>query len=97
MAALSKLHDKCKKCKYKDECGEKRMVACGIAELPQTNTENIAMPSVEPYGASIARKETTITIYRGENCTIDTSLEEIKRQIEEDFYKNIRCGFNRTL
>lgn len=80
MASLSKLHSKCNECKYKDECNEKRMVACGVMELS---------PKAKEY--------TPITIYRGENCTINTSLEEIKRQIEGDFYKNIRCGFNRTL
>ncbi|SHH56346.1 hypothetical protein [Sporanaerobacter acetigenes] len=72
---LSKLHPRCDKCKEKDTCDEKRMVACGI----------------------MVKEYTPIAIYRGENCTIDTSLEKIKKSIEEDFYKNIRCEFNRTL
>lgn len=91
--ALSKLHSKCNECKYKDTCDEKRMVACGVMELSPKARADMKVPTLEP----MTKDYTPITIYRGENCTIDTSLEEIKRQIEEDFYKNIRCGFNRTL
>lgn len=93
MANLSKLHPKCNECSYKYKCNEKRMVACGIAELSSKASADMKAPTLE----TMAKEYTPITIYRGENCTIDTSLEEIKRQIEEDFYKNIRCGFNRTL
>jgi hypothetical protein len=32
---LSKLHERCEKCNYKDECNNKRMVACGLLELPK--------------------------------------------------------------
>lgn len=90
---LSKLHSRCDKCKEKDTCDEKRMVACGIAELPPKARADMKSPISE----TMAREYTPITIYKGENCTINTSLEEIKRQIEEDFYKNIRCGLNKTL
>ncbi len=73
------------------------MVACGVMKLPPKARADIKAPTLEPMAAKIAKEYTPITIYMGENGTIDTSLEEIKRQIEEDFYKNIRCGFNRTL
>lgn len=31
MATLSKLHDKCKNCKYKNSCNNKKIVAYGLA------------------------------------------------------------------
>ena len=95
MKTISKLHDKCNECKYKDECNEKRMVACGMMELPPKARADIKAPVLEPMAAKMAKEYTPITIYRGENCTIDTNLEEIKRQIEEDFYKQAKCGLMR--
>lgn len=38
MTALSKLHNKCINCKYKNICDDKRMVACSLVEIQKANT-----------------------------------------------------------
>lgn len=94
--AISKLHEKCQKCEYKDECDEKRMVACAIiTELPPLN-ENASMPIVAGISMPVARVVTPITINMGEYGVINTSLEELKKELEEDFYRQIRCDFRRS-
>ncbi len=37
MTAVSKLYVKCNNCKYKNVCDNKRMVACNLAEINNTN------------------------------------------------------------
>lgn len=96
MPTISKLHDKCQKCKYKDDCDEKRMVACAIAKLPPSPIQDMGMSASTPLSMPISREYTPITINMGD-IKIGTSLEEISKKIEEDFYKHLRCGFNETL
>ena len=36
MPTLSKMHDKCEKCRSKDNCNNKRMVACDVVEAPHS-------------------------------------------------------------
>lgn len=94
MHAISKLSDECKKCQHVNECDNKRMVACAMAECkPSTASEKIslAMPLTQP----ILRIEHPITINMGEYGTINTSLEKISEKLKKDFYKNLNCSFNR--
>jgi hypothetical protein len=37
MQSLSKMSEKCKTCPERDDCDNKRMVECALAELPQQN------------------------------------------------------------
>lgn len=37
MQSLSKMSEKCKTCPERDDCNNKRMVECTLAELPQQN------------------------------------------------------------
>lgn len=39
---FSKLHESCKKCKHKDNCDNKRMVACGAMTLSPTGNIQIS-------------------------------------------------------
>lgn len=93
MPALSRMSDKCRKCKHVDDCDNKRMVACAIAELPPSSMENATMPLTAPLSAPVLRKHTTITINMGEYGTINTSLEEIQEKIKKDLLKKLQCGF----
>lgn len=97
LAAITKLHKKCKKCKHKENCNDKRMVACAIAELPPTLVESAGMGMAEHASMPMVEKHTPITINLGEYGTINTSLEKMSKRLEEDIYKRIRCGFNGTL
>lgn len=76
---FSKLHESCKKCKHKDNCDNKRMVACGVMTLsPTSQTAN-------PYIS------TSVNLV---DIQIGTSLEEdINKQLEKKLYKKINCNF----
>gem|GEM_PF-443287 len=95
MDGLTKLHEGCKECKYENNCNEKRMVACAVMELPPNIGANIKAPIKDNLGMPTARKNASITINMGDT-KIDTSLEEIAKRIEEDFYKKMRCDFIKT-
>ncbi|MEY8416669.1 hypothetical protein AAK964_10240 [Tissierella praeacuta] len=77
--AFSKLHESCKKCKHKDDCDNKRMVACGVMTLdPTSQMVNPHMPTSINLG----------------DIQIGTSLEEdINKQLEKKSYKEINCNF----
>lgn len=51
--SISKIYKKCNKCKHKDNCDNKRMVACNIAEFSQTNTKNNTFSNDIPWNQSI--------------------------------------------
>lgn len=94
MTAVSKLHEKCEKYKYKDSCNEKRTVACGLLELPKPNMENATMPNAETFAQPTTGKHTPITINMGEHGNINTSMEQIEEQINKTF--KINCAFNKS-
>lgn len=91
--ALSKMDKKCKNCKHKDNCDNKRMVACSLAEIPQANMRSATFnDNMIPCGQPLMRKETPITINMGEFGKIETSLEEISESLKKDFYKELGIG-----
>lgn len=90
--ALSKMHKRCKKCKYKNICDNKRMVACNIAEIPPANMISDTANNMSPYGQPLMRKYTPITINMGEFGKIETSLEEISESLTKDLYKKLGIG-----
>lgn len=94
MSTLTKLHEKCKKCKYRDSCDNKRMIACEIAELPKSNMMSSSVPNTEPLTQPVLIPNTPITINMGEYGTINTSLEEIQEQLKREFYKDLNIGCN---
>ena len=83
MESISKLSDRCKNCSHVDDCDNKRMVACAIANMPPRIDQEITVPA----GALAARP-----ILR------DTSLKaEIEEKIKEDLFKKLRCAQNKSL
>ncbi|MGM8240123.1 hypothetical protein ACSXC4_16425 (plasmid) [Clostridium perfringens] len=90
--ALSKMHKRCKKCKYRNICDNKRMVACNIAEIPPANMISAITNNMRPYGQPLMRKYTPITINMGELGKIETSLEKISESLRKDFNKKIGIG-----
>lgn len=91
--ALSKMHKRCKKCKYKNICDNKRMVACNITEIPPANMIS-ATPTnnMRPYGQPLMRKYTPITINMGEFGKRETYLEEISESLRKDLNKKLGIG-----
>ncbi|HDK7179211.1 TPA: hypothetical protein PTW06_000981 [Clostridium botulinum] len=77
MTTLSKSHEKCEKCKDKDNCDNKRMVACRFDEIPRPKIEKMTIPNAQPLCQPIYAP---ITINMGGYEAIDTTLEEINKE-----------------
>lgn len=92
MSSLSKLYEKCNKCKEKDSCDNKIMITCGISELPKSNMMSLSIPNTEPLAQPLLIPNTPITINMGECGTINTSLEEIQEKLKREFYKDLNIG-----
>ena len=90
--ALSKLHKKCNKCKYKNICDNKRMVACNIAEILPTNMISSTINNIMPNEQPLMRKYTPITINMGEFGKRETSLEEIAESLRKDLNEKLWIG-----
>lgn len=94
MSTLSKLHEKCNKCKYKESCDNKRMMTCEIAELPKSSMMSLSNHNTESLSYPLLIPHTPITINMGAYGVIETSLEEIQEQLKKDFYKDLNIGCN---
>ncbi|EHK2406195.1 hypothetical protein KCL49_001143 [Clostridium perfringens] len=91
--ALSKMYEKCKNCKHKDNCDNKRMIACSVAKIPQANMIGATFNSnMIPCYEQLMRKETPIIINMGEFGKREYSLEEISESFKKDFYKELGIG-----
>lgn len=93
MAALSKLDSRCEKCKYKDGCNNKRMMACALAEMPKNNMKSATIPNNQPLTQPLSIKHTPITIKMGEYGTIHTSLEDVVENLNRELYKGCNYGY----
>lgn len=47
------------------------------------------MPTTENAAAPVLRDTSTVTINLGNGMEVDVLREDIKRQLERDFYKNV--------
>lgn len=82
---LSRLSSKCKHCMYVNTCQHKEMEALAYL-MPATDT--ILQPVIEP----MIRKTDLRNIKLDENTTVTIDLEELKEQMEKDFYKKVGIG-----
>lgn len=90
---LSKMHKKCKKCKYKNICDNKRRVACNLAEIPPANMISATfIKNMIPYGQPLMKKYTPITINMGKFGKRETSLEEISESLRKDLNEKLGIG-----
>lgn len=85
---LSKMCKECRECSFKDICNNKRMVSFAAYSEPKS------MSNATQLREPIAVKHTPVTINLGNNTKVETSLEEIKKQMEKEFYKNSRLGIS---
>jgi hypothetical protein len=92
---ISKLSGECKKCPHVNDCDDKRMVACAMAEMPQQAMKESMAPVMAPVMQPMLRISHPITINMGEYGTIETSIEEMTEKLKKDLYKNLNCSFNK--
>ena len=81
---LSKMAKECKECSFKNICNRKKMVAYAQAPNSMSNREQLSQP--------MGVKHTPITINLGGGEQIQTSLEDLEKQMLEDFYKKSGLG-----
>lgn len=87
--AFSMESPKCKRCKYRDDCKNKRLVACMYID---------PMTSSAAEGASQSAAESVVAPHEYRTVTIDgtkltVDLVKMKKQAENDFYRALGCGF----
>ena len=85
MGNLSRLSAKCRKCPYVDKCKQKRIEA-------EAYLEPIAMPTVAEIMQPVAVKHSYRDVKVAENTTLTIDLEDLKKQMERDFYKQAGLG-----
>lgn len=88
--SLSRLSAKCRACPFVDKCGQKRLEA--EAYLKSMVATSVAYPSVNGLVEPIAAKHDYRNVKVAENTTITIDIEEIKLQLEKDFYNQIGLG-----
>lgn len=90
--AFTRMAQKCQDCEFRDKCDNKRMEAC--AYLYEPAMAEAAKPSAAELAQPMAAKHDYRDIKVGENTTITIDVENLKKQMEEEIYKALGCGFN---
>lgn len=91
--ALSKVSEICKHCEHYNDCDNKRMEACAYIIPKEPLAQNGNQPLTQPLMQAMAVKHDYRNIKIAENTTITIDIEELKKKMREDFYKNLGCGF----
>lgn len=82
---LSKLYSECGRCSYKDSCSNKRMEAhVYLQPADGIISENVSVPVMVKHDYRNVKIDASTTV------TID--LEDIKKQLAEDFYRSQGLG-----
>lgn len=87
MQSLSRLSSKCAKCTFANKCKHKKMEH--EAYMQPASAEMIA-----PVLEQIAVKHDYRDVKVAPNTTITIDLEEIKKQLERDFYRSAGIGLD---
>lgn len=82
---MKKLATKCRKCPYVLTCDHKEMEAIGVLPL----SKSAAGSSTAPLMQEMAVKHDYRDIKIAENTTVTIDLEDLKKQLVEDFYKGV--------
>ena len=92
MGSLSRLSEQCGKCPFKEKCSKKRLEACAYIE--PNIAQNVAMNVSESMTQPILAKHEYRDVKVAENTTITIDLDELKKQMEKEFYKAVGLGIN---
>lgn len=80
----------CQACPHRKDCKNKRLVACMYMEpLLSSAAQGSAQSAMEPVIAPHEYRNVKI----GESTTVTIDLVEVKRKMQEDFYRALNCGF----
>lgn len=67
------------------------MVACALAEMPESMLAQATGNIASPIMGEILVKHDYRDIKVADGMTITIDLEEMKKQLERDFYKSLNC------
>lgn len=90
--AFTRTAQKCQECEFRDKCDNKRMEAC--AYLYEPDMSEATMPSAAELAQPMMVKHDYRDIKIAENTTITIDVEDLKKQMEEEIYRALGCGFN---
>lgn len=85
----------CKNCQEHNPCakdGKWCFIGALVAEHDPLCAE-ASMPLVESAAAPVMRDMSTVTINLGDGMKVDVLRENIKKQLEQDFYKSVGLMF----
>lgn len=90
MPSRSRLSKKCRSCPYVSKCSMKRLESEAYME------PNLAASATVPSGAEMLRPMAVKHDYRdikiSEGVTITIDVEELKEQMQKDFYRKVGIG-----
>lgn len=92
VGTVTMMAQKCQKCKRRDKCDKKRMEAC--AYLVGENAECATVPNEVEMVQPMSVIHNCRNVKIEENIEITVDVEEIKKQLERNFYKavGLNCG-----
>lgn len=90
---FSKTSKECLACKYYGDCSTKRLVMCALKEMPPKMVAEAGERATMPLAEDLLVKHDYRNIKVAEGTEITIDLEDIKKQLEKDFYKALGCPF----
>lgn len=91
MSSISRLSRKCRSCPYVSKCSMKRLESEVYMVEP-----NLAASAAVPSGAEMVQPMAVKHDYRNikisEGVTITIDVEELKEQMQKDFYRKVGIG-----
>lgn len=92
MGVLRRMADKCVKCPKKEKCDHKKMELCAYIEKP-TMAASAAQTATAELTEPLLVKHDYRDIKISESMTITIDVEEMKKQLERDFYKSVGLNY----
>lgn len=90
---LRKTDECCNNCEHYNDCANKRVVACGLTNIPETIAQNTIQDSTMPLVQDVLAKNNYRDIKTDQNTTVTIDLEKIKKKLQENIYKGLNCNF----
>ena len=79
----------CRECQHYNNCDNKGMKSCGLLLYADRIKQSLTSPILEDM--AIKHDYRNVEIAKNTNITIN--IEEIKKNLRDEIYKSIYCGF----
>lgn len=92
MNSLSRDSAICRKCEHYLKCNSKMMEACAFIISEDTVAQSLSQTVSMPIMQEMTVKHDYRNIKISENTTVTIDIEEMKKKLEENFYKQLDLG-----